>query len=79
MTVSRAELVKTMRERVAGLQGSHVELGRVLSVRVGDGLARIYGLKGAKVGQMVALASGHKGLVLSASNDVGLVFFADSE
>ena len=37
-------------------------MGRVLSV--GDGIARIYGLKGVKAGEMVEFSSGLKGRAL---------------
>jgi len=39
------------------------EVGRVLSV--GDGIARIYGLKGVKAGEMVEFSSGLKGMALN--------------
>jgi len=50
------------------------EIGRVLSV--GDGIARIYGLKKIQAGEMVEFASGVKGMALNLENDnVGVVLF----
>merc|ERR1712045_1001284 len=52
------------------------EVGRVLSV--GDGIARIYGLKGVKAGEMVEFSSGLKGMALNLETDnVGVVVFGD--
>merc|ERR1712093_180491 len=52
------------------------EVGRVLSV--GDGIARIYGLKGVKAGEMVEFSSGLKGMALNLETDnVGVVVFSD--
>lgn len=52
------------------------EIGRVLSV--GDGIARIYGLKNCKAGEMVQFASGVKGMALNLETDnVGVVVFGD--
>merc|ERR1719246_91843 len=51
-------------------------VGRVLSV--GDGIARIYGLKGVKAGEMVEFSSGLKGMALNLETDnVGVVVFGD--
>lgn len=50
------------------------EIGRVLSV--GDGIARIYGLKRVQAGEMVEFSSGVKGMALNLENDnVGVVLF----
>ena len=43
------------------------EVGRVLNV--GDGIARVYGLKSCKAGEMLEFASGIKGEFV-----VGLIF-----
>merc|ERR1712093_784749 len=52
------------------------EVGRVLSV--GDGIARIYGLKGVKAGEMVEFSSGLKGMALNLETDnVGVVVFGE--
>jgi len=76
--VSPAELTKILSARIANFkdqQDVH-EVGRVLSV--GDGIARIYGLKGVKAGEMVEFASGLKGMALNLETDnVGVVIFGD--
>jgi proton translocating ATP synthase F1 alpha subunit len=76
--VSPAELTKILSERIANFsdQADVQEVGRVLSV--GDGIARIYGLKGVKAGEMVEFASGLKGMALNLETDnVGVVIFGD--
>lgn len=76
--VSPAELTKILSERIANFsdQADVQEVGRVLSV--GDGIARVYGLKGVKAGEMVEFASGLKGMALNLETDnVGVVIFGD--
>merc|ERR1719491_1528032 len=76
--VSPAELTKILSERIANFsdQQDVQEVGRVLSV--GDGIARIYGLKGVKAGEMVEFSSGLKGMALNLETDnVGVVVFGD--
>merc|ERR1740117_650670 len=76
--VSPAELTKILSERIANFQDQQdvQEVGRVLSV--GDGIARIYGLKGVKAGEMVEFSSGLKGMALNLETDnVGVVIFGD--
>jgi len=76
--VSPAELTRILSERIANFtdQADVQEVGRVLSV--GDGIARIYGLKGVKAGEMVEFSSGLKGMALNLETDnVGVVVFGD--
>merc|ERR1719263_1578177 len=76
--VSPAELTKILSERIANFtdQQDVQEVGRVLSV--GDGIARIYGLKSVKAGEMVEFSSGLKGMALNLETDnVGVVIFGD--
>lgn len=76
--VSPAEISKLLEERVAGwsAQQNIGEVGRVLSV--GDGIARVYGLKSVKAGEMVEFSSGVKGMALNLETDnVGVVIFGD--
>lgn len=50
------------------------EVGRVLSI--GDGIARVYGLKRIQAGEMVEFSSGVKGMALNLESDnVGVVLF----
>merc|ERR1712127_1110583 len=75
MGVSPAELTKILSERIANFSDQQ-EVGRVLSV--GDGIARIYGLKGVKAGEMVEFSTGLKGMALNLETDnVGVVIFGD--
>merc|ERR1712166_1629575 len=76
--VSPAELTKLLSERIANFsdQADVQEVGRVLSV--GDGIARIYGLKGVKAGEMVQFSTGLQGMALNLETDnVGVVIFGD--
>merc|ERR1719301_239241 len=76
--VSPAELTKILSERISNFkeQQDVEEVGRVLSV--GDGIARIYGLKNVKAGEMVEFSSGVKGMALNLETDnVGVVIFGD--
>jgi len=76
--VSPAELTKILTDRIANFsdQTDVQEVGRVLSV--GDGIARIYGLKGVKAGEMVEFGTGLKGMALNLETDnVGVVIFGD--
>jgi len=77
--VSPAELTKILSERVSKFQeaaGEVEEVGRVLNV--GDGIARVYGLRNVKAGEMVQFASGVKGMALNLEQDnVGVVIFGD--
>ena len=76
--VSPAELTKILSERISKFSDAAdvEEVGRVLNV--GDGIARVYGLKNVKAGEMVSFASGIKGMALNLETDnVGVVVFGD--
>ncbi|CAD7945539.1 unnamed protein product [Amoebophrya sp. A120] len=76
--VSPAELTKILSERIEKFSDAAnvEEVGRVLNV--GDGIARVYGLKNVKAGEMVQFASGVKGMALNLETDnVGVVIFGD--
>merc|ERR1719465_390485 len=76
--VSPAELTKILSERITNFaeHQSIEEAGRVLTVA--DGIARIYGLKTVKAGEMVEFSSGLKGMALNLETDnVGVVIFGD--
>ncbi|CAJ1442541.1 unnamed protein product [Effrenium voratum] len=70
---------RTVRTAIAFLvqeQADVQKVDRVLSV--GDGIARICGLKGVKAGEMVEFSSGLKGMALNLETDnVGVVVFGD--
>jgi len=76
--MSPAELTKILQNRVENFQDLQKvdEVGRVLSV--GDGIARIYGLRNVKAGEMVEFRDGTKGMALNLETDnVGVVIFGD--
>jgi F-type H+-transporting ATPase subunit alpha len=76
--VSPAELTKILSSRISNFsEASEVEeVGRVLNV--GDGIARVYGLRNVQAGEMVAFSSGLKGMALNLESDnVGVVIFGD--
>ena len=50
------------------------EIGKVYSL--GDGIARVYGLKGVRAGELVVFSSGETGMALNLEkNNVGIVVF----
>nr|YP_008802577.1 ATP synthase F1 subunit alpha [Monomastix sp. OKE-1]AGZ90230.1 ATP synthase F1 subunit alpha [Monomastix sp. OKE-1] len=78
MAVAAGELSKLLEKRISNYytQLNMDEIGRVLSV--GDGIARVYGLKKIQSGEMVEFANGLKGMALNLENDnVGVVCFGN--
>jgi proton translocating ATP synthase F1 alpha subunit len=76
--VSPAELTKILTDRITNFSDAKdvEEVGRVLNV--GDGIARVYGLKSVQAGEMVQFHSGVKGMALNLESDnVGVVIFGD--
>jgi F-type H+-transporting ATPase subunit alpha len=75
-----AEVSSILEERILG-QSSEVNLeetGRVLSI--GDGIARVYGLKNIQAEEMVEFSSGLKGMALNLEPDnVGVVVFGNDK
>ncbi|XP_075531693.1 ATP synthase F(1) complex subunit alpha, mitochondrial-like [Dermacentor variabilis] len=73
-----AEVSSILEERILG-QTSATDLeetGRVLSI--GDGIARVYGLKNIQAEEMVEFSSGLKGMALNLEPDnVGIVVFGN--
>lgn len=71
-----AELTALLESRMTSFS-THLkvdEIGRVVSV--GDGIARVYGLKEIQAGEMVSFSSGVKGIALNLENEnVGIVVF----
>ena len=73
---SPTEVSNILEERIrgAGADADMAETGRVLSV--GDGIARIYGLRKVQAEELVEFASGVKGMALNLEADVtGAVLF----
>ncbi|VDK49963.1 unnamed protein product, partial [Cylicostephanus goldi] len=80
MAVSGSEVSKILEERILGQEGSMKleETGKVLSI--GDGIARVYGLKNIQAEEMVEFDSGIKGMALNLEPDnVGVVVFGNDK
>merc|ERR1711963_963694 len=74
------EISSILEERVLGAApaANLEETGRVLSI--GDGIARVYGLKNIQAEEMVELSSGLKGMALNLEPDnVGVVVFGNDK
>merc|ERR1711976_445176 len=75
-----AEVSSILEERVLGAAPAVnlEETGRVLSI--GDGIARVYGLKNIQAEEMVEFSSGLKGMALNLEPDnVGIVVFGNDK
>jgi F-type H+-transporting ATPase subunit alpha len=72
--VKPAEVSAILKQELAGFR-SEAELEEVGTVlQVGDGIARIYGLKGVQSGELIEFNSGLRGIVLNLEEDnVGAV------
>jgi len=74
------EVSSVLEERILGTEAKvdMEETGRVLSV--GDGIARVYGLKNCQAEEMVEFSSGVKGMALNLEPDnVGVVVFGNDK
>ncbi|KAG2496881.1 hypothetical protein HYH03_005280 [Edaphochlamys debaryana] len=70
------KLIPAVKEWEKAYQPPVIHLGRVLSV--GDGIARIYGLKSVQAGELVCFDCGVKGMALNLQADhVGVVVFGN--
>ncbi|KAI8072641.1 ATP synthase subunit alpha [Gongronella butleri] len=73
-----SEVSSILEERILGSssEANLQETGRVLSI--GDGIARVYGLKNVQAEEMVEFSSGLKGMALNLEADnVGIVVFGN--
>src|ERR1700678_250961 len=78
MDIQPAEISAILKREIAnfGAEAQVSEIGRVL--KVGDGIARVYGLDNVQAGEMVEFPGGIKGMALNLEADnVGIVIFAD--
>jgi len=74
------EISTILEEKILGHKASQdlEETGRVLSI--GDGIARVYGLKNCQAEEMVEFSSGLKGMALNLEPDnVGVVVFGNDK
>jgi F-type H+/Na+-transporting ATPase subunit alpha len=79
MDIGVAEVSRIIREQVAGYDAKVdvQETGRVLTV--GDGIARVHGLEGAMVGELLDFPNDVKGMVLNLEEDnVGVALLGDA-
>ncbi|CDH55746.1 atp synthase subunit alpha [Lichtheimia corymbifera JMRC:FSU:9682] len=75
---STSEVSSVLEQRILGAESEAnlQETGRVLSI--GDGIARVYGLKNCQAEEMVEFSSGLKGMALNLEPDnVGIVVFGN--
>lgn len=75
-----AEVSSILEDRILGhtTTANLEETGRVLSI--GDGIARVYGLKNIQAEEMVEFSSGLKGMALNLERDnVGIVVFGNDK
>lgn len=75
-----AEVSSILEQRIMGFseKAQLEETGRVLSI--GDGIARVYGLKNIQAEEMVEFSSGLKGMALNLEPDnVGVVVFGNDK
>jgi F-type H+-transporting ATPase subunit alpha len=74
------EIASVLEEKILGQKVTQdlEETGRVLSI--GDGIARVYGLKNCQAEEMVEFSSGLKGMALNLEPDnVGVVVFGNDK
>merc|ERR1712142_1173347 len=75
-----AELSSILEQRILGTAPSEdlTETGRVLTI--GDGIARVHGLRNIQAEEMVEFSSGLKGMALNLEKDnVGIVVFGNDK
>jgi F-type H+-transporting ATPase subunit alpha len=80
LATSSAEISSIIEQRILGFEDKAEleETGRVLSI--GDGIARVYGLKNIQAEEMVEFSSGLKGMALNLEPDnVGVVVFGNDK
>ena len=78
MKIRAEEISQILKEQIQNYEGrvQAVSTGTILSV--GDGIARIYGLKNAKAGELLEFPHGIRGMVLNLEEDnVGAALFGD--
>ncbi|MDD3029035.1 MAG: F0F1 ATP synthase subunit alpha [Alphaproteobacteria bacterium] len=78
MDIRVSEISSVLKQQIAdfGASTDIAEVGQVLSI--GDGVARVYGLKDVRASEMVEFSNGAKGMALNLEEDnVGVVVFGD--
>ncbi len=78
MEIRPSEISDILKTQIAGFDtdAELAEVGKV--VKIGDGIATVYGLDNVQAGEMVEFADGTKGMALNLERDVvGVVIFGD--
>src|SRR5438270_5599952 len=78
MAINVAEITSVLKQEIAGFESklNVSEVGTV--IEVGDGIARIYGLRNAMAGELLEFESGAMGQVFNLEEDaIGAVVFGD--
>jgi F-type H+-transporting ATPase subunit alpha len=78
MSINVAEITSVLKREIAGFEQKLAvsEVGTV--IEVGDGIARIYGLKNAMAGELLQFSNGVMGQVFNLDEDsIGAVIFGD--
>src|ERR1700719_1735283 len=78
MAINVAEITSVLKQEIAGFE-QHVEVSEVGTViEVGDGIARIYGLRNAMAGELLEFQNGTMGQVFNLEEDsIGAVIFGN--
>jgi F-type H+-transporting ATPase subunit alpha len=79
MELKVEEFSNILQKQISNFQSSAnlKEIGEV--IKVGDGIAKVYGLDNVQAGEMVEFESGVKGMALNLESDnVGIVVFGDT-
>jgi len=78
MAINVAEITSILKQEIAGFQ-QQVQLSEVGTViEVGDGIARIYGLRNAMAGELLEFQNGAMGQVFNLEEDsIGAVIFSN--
>src|SRR5687768_8549612 len=78
MSINVAEITSILKQEIAGFEGRAQvsEVGTV--IEIGDGIARIYGLRNAMAGELLEFENGTMGQVFNLEEDtIGAVIFGD--
>ena len=78
MDIRASEISEVLKKQISalGVSTDMAEVGQVL--KIGDGVALVYGLDNVRAGEMVEFQNGVKGMALNLETDcVGVVIFGD--
>src|SRR6202046_5051884 len=78
MSINVAEITSVLKKEIAGFEQklAVTDIGTV--IEVGDGIARIYGLRNAMAGELLEFQGGVMGQVFNLEEDsIGAVVFGD--